>query len=75
MERFWDGIFAIISTPIIAAGLWIALTFAAHWISGEGGVHASGDPLLMVGAMLTIPIGIIALACGIVRAILIWFLP
>lgn len=54
----------LLSGPLLGFGTAAAMTFGGHWLSGEAAEPSSGQPWIMVGAMLFVPVGILVGAAG-----------
>lgn len=68
--RIFKAVIFLVTCPVMCGATAVAFSFLMHWISGEGEILGSGDPWLMLGAMLLFPFGIIVgLVAGLVGAI------
>lgn len=60
----------LVLSPIVGGMIAAAISFGMHWLSGEAAEPSSGQPWLMIGAMLFFPFGIVVGAVfGLVQAI------
>lgn len=62
--------------PIIGFLVGASVTLFLHWASGEGEIRASGNPWMMVGGMVVVPvatlIGAGAGLAGCISTLLAW---